>query len=101
MYYIYRNREKREEKGGEKVKGKVERSRTLAMEFEFNETTISYDYESQEVHVYTTLSEVARSLLKGPKPPFRYKHLQPGYELSYRLSECLEPIDLIRTEKNA
>lgn len=96
MYYIYRNREKREE-----VKGEMERSRTPAMEFEFNETTISYDYESQEVHVYTTLSEVARSLLKGPKPPLRYKHLQPGYELSYRLSECLEPIDLIRTKKNA
>lgn len=82
------------------MKGEVERSRTPAMEFEFNETTISYDYESQEVHVYTTLSEVARSLLRGPKPPLRYKHLQPGYELSYRLSECLEPIDLIRAKKN-
>jgi len=98
---MYRNREKREKgREGVKVKGEMERSRTPAMEFDFNETTISYDYESQEVHVYTTLSEVARSLLKGPKPPLRYKHLQPGYELSYRLSECLEPIDLILAKKN-
>jgi len=42
---------------------------------------------------------VARSLLKGPNPPLRYKHLKPGYKLSYSLSECLELIDLLMTDE--
>ncbi len=37
--------------------------------------------------------------MKGPNPPLRYKHLKPGYKLSYSLSECLELIDLLMTDE--
>lgn len=59
------------------------------------ETTISYDYDADEVVVYTTQHDVYEGLLGRTTPPVRHRPLLPGYELIYRLSVWPDPSQLL------
>jgi hypothetical protein len=59
------------------------------------ETTISYDYDADEVVVYTTSHNVYEGLLARATSPTRYRPLLPGYELIYRLADWPDPSQLI------
>ena len=62
----------------------------------YAETTISYDYDAEEVVVYTTRSDVYEGFLALFTQPKTHRSLDPGYELTYRLSDCRFPAGLIR-----
>lgn len=59
------------------------------------ETAISYDYDADQVVVYTTSHEVYGGLLARTVPPLRHRDLSPGYELIYRLADWPQPSDLL------
>lgn len=63
---------------------------------EFHETTVLYDYEVDEVVIYTTRIDVYEALLEHEKKPVRHRPLDPGYELIYRLADCIGPVDLLK-----
>lgn len=62
---------------------------------DFGETAISYDYDADEVVVYTTRNDVYTGLLGRSTAPVRHRPLLPGYELIYRLSDWPHPPDLL------
>ena len=60
------------------------------------ETTISYDYDVDEVVVYTTLHDVYEAMLGRSIRPMRHRSLLPGYELIYRLTDWPQPHQLLQ-----
>jgi hypothetical protein len=63
--------------------------------YDSGETAISYDYDADEVVVYTTRNDVYEGLLARTVRPTRHRPLLPGYELIYRLADWPDPSDLL------
>lgn len=59
------------------------------------ETTISYDYDADEVVVYTTQGDVYTGLLDRATRPIRHRDLNPGYELIYHLADWPDPAEIL------
>lgn len=59
------------------------------------ETAISYDYDADQVVVYTTSHDVYEGLLSRSIPPIHHRPLLPGYELIYRLTDWPDPAKLL------
>jgi hypothetical protein len=62
---------------------------------EHHETAINYDHEEGLVHVYTTREDVYSKFLVRELKPLRHRPLNPGYELVYPISKCLDPSSLL------
>lgn len=79
------------------VKGSIDPSLSMPEELsEYHETTFSYDYETNEVLVYTTRQDVYEGLLARSTRPKRHRSLEPGYELVYKSSVCASPMELVK-----
>ena len=57
----------------------------------YRETSISYDYERQEVEFYTTTKNVFSSILNRNSEPLVCQELNPGYRLVYSMQDVRPP----------
>ena len=69
------------------------------VEFDYRESTITFDYESKTVEFYFTKESNYTSLIKRNPNFLSCKDLQPGYMVVYPMDECRVPESLAKVRK--
>ena len=68
--------------------------------FDYRESTITYDFDSNQVEFYFTKEcDYIRCLKRNDKPVYK-RELEPGYIVVYSIEDCRKPELLLKHESN-
>ena len=69
------------------------------MQFDYRESTITFDYDRKTVEYYFTKESNYKSLLKRNDKYLMAEDLKPGYRVVYPMLECRSPEMLVKLSK--